>query len=164
MRILGIDPGLTATGFGCVEDRGRDFALVYAGSAAPPAALPLPERLTFLRTQTLDLIRSLAPAAVAVEQLFSHARHPRTAIQMAQARGVILEACAAAAVPVAELAARRVKRAVAGAGDASKGQVGRMVARHLQLDAAPESEHEADALALALCAHFEAAGARKAKP
>ena len=73
---------------------------------------------------------------------------------MAQARGVILEACAEAGTPVLEFPARRVKQAVVGAGGASKDQVSRMVVRHLDLKEPPATQHEADALALALCGHF----------
>ncbi len=154
MKILGIDPGLTGSGFGCVENRGRSYYKSYGDTAAPPAKLPLPERLAAIRNYTLEVLTAVRPEAVAVEMLFSHAEHPKTALQMAQARGVILEACAAAGTPVVEYPARRVKQAVVGAGGASKDQVSRMVIRHLNLKEAPATQHEADALALALCAHF----------
>ncbi len=114
MKILGIDPGLTATGYGCVAPRGRGWERVFAGVVAPDASLPLPQRLAALRRRTAEVVRALAPASVAVEELFAHPRHPGTAIAMAQARGVILEACADAGVVVEEYAARRVKQAVAG--------------------------------------------------
>jgi crossover junction endodeoxyribonuclease RuvC len=157
MRVLGIDPGLTGSGFGCVENRGRAYYKLYADTAAPPAALPLPERLAAIRSFTLEVLEALKPESVAVEMLFSHGGHPKTALQMAQARGVILEACAAAGASVVEYAPRRVKQAVVGAGGASKDQVARMVTRHLNLKEVPASQHEADALALALCAHFVSA-------
>lgn len=153
-KILGIDPGLTATGYGCVEANGRDYYALFAATAAPPSSLPLPERLAALRAFTLDVFKKVSPAGVAVEQLFSHAAHPHTAIPMAQARGVILEACAAARVPVWEFAPARVKQAVVGAGGASKSQVAAMVTRLLRLAVPPATQHEADALALALCAHL----------
>lgn len=157
MKILGIDPGLTGSGFGCVENRGRSYYKSYGDTAAPPTKLPLPQRLAAIRNYTLEVLTAVRPEAVAVEMLFSHAEHPKTALQMAQARGVILEACAAAGTPVVEYPARRVKQAVVGAGGASKDQVSRMVIRHLNLKEAPATQHEADALALALCAHFLAA-------
>jgi crossover junction endodeoxyribonuclease RuvC len=154
MKILGIDPGLTGSGFGCVESRGREYYKLYADTAAPPTKLPLPERLAALRNYTLEVLSAVKPEFVAVETLFSHADHPKTGLQMAQARGVILEACAAARMVVNEYAPRRVKQAVVGAGGASKEQVSRMVVRHLNLKEEPATQHEADALALALCAHF----------
>jgi crossover junction endodeoxyribonuclease RuvC len=153
MKILGIDPGLTGTGFGCVESRGRELYPLYAATAAPPADLPLPERLAALRISTLELLNSLKPAAVAVEQIFTHAGHPNTVILLGHARGVLLEACAAAAVPVLEYAPRRIKQAVVGAGGASKEQVSAMVMRLLALPHPPATQHEADALAVAICAH-----------
>jgi crossover junction endodeoxyribonuclease RuvC len=154
MKILGIDPGLAGSGFGCVENRGREYYKLYGDTAAPPAKWPLPERLAAIRNYTLEVLAAVKPEAVAVEMLFSHAEHPKTALQMAHARGVILEACAEARATVLEFAARRVKQAVVGAGGASKDQVSRMVIRHLSLKEPPATEHEADALALALCAHF----------
>jgi crossover junction endodeoxyribonuclease RuvC len=154
MKILGIDPGLAGSGFGCVENRGREYYKLYGDTAAPPAKWPLPERLAAIRNYTLEVLAAVKPEAVAVEMLFSHAEHPKTALQMAHARGVILEACAEARATVLEFAARRVKQAVVGAGGASKDQVSRMVIRHLSLKEPPATEHEADALALALCANF----------
>lgn len=154
MKILGIDPGLVGSGFGCVESRGREYYKLYGDTAAPPAKWPLPERLAAIRNYTLEVLAAVKPEAVAVEMLFSHAEYPKTALQMAHARGVILEACAEARASVLEFAARRVKQAVVGAGGASKDQVSRMVIRHLNLKEPPATEHEADALALALCAHF----------
>jgi len=154
MKILGIDPGLTGSGYGCVESRGREYYKLYADTAAPSPKLPLPQRLAALRNYTLEVLAALKPEFVAVEALFSHAEHPKTGLQMAQARGVILEACAAAGMAVNEYAPRRVKQAVVGAGGASKEQVSRMVVRHLNLKEEPVTQHEADALAVALCAHF----------
>jgi len=154
MKILGIDPGLTNSGFGCVENRGKSYYKLYGDTAAAPVKLPLPQRLAAVRTYTLEVLRAVKPEAVAVEMLFSHAEYPKTALEMAQARGVILEACATAGTPVVEYPARRVKQAVVGAGGASKDQVSRMVSRHLNLKEPPATQHEADALALALCAHF----------
>jgi len=154
MKILGIDPGLTGSGYGCVESRGREFYKLYTDTAAPSPKLPLPQRLAALRNHTLEVLAAVKPEFVAVETLFSHAEHPKTGLQMAQARGVILEACAAAGMAVKEYAPRRVKQAVVGAGGASKEQVFRMVIRHLELKEEPATQHEADALALALCAHF----------
>jgi crossover junction endodeoxyribonuclease RuvC len=154
MKILGIDPGLVGSGFGCVESRGREYYKLYGDTAAPPAKWPLPERLAAIRNYTLEVLAAVKPEVVAVEMLFSHAEYPKTALQMAHARGVILEACAEARASVLEFAARRVKQAVVGAGGASKDQVSRMVIRHLNLKEPPATEHEADALALALCAHF----------
>jgi crossover junction endodeoxyribonuclease RuvC len=156
VKILGVDPGLASTGFGCVENRGREYYAVYAATAAPPADLPLHERLASLRQYAVEVLASLAPAGVAVEQLFSHAGHPQTVILMAHARGVVLEACAAAGIPVYEYAARRVKQAVVGAGGASKAQVAAMVTRLLNLKDPPANQHEADAFAVALCAHLTA--------
>ena len=88
---------------------------------------------------------------VAVEALFSHAEFPKTALQMAQARGVILEACAAAGTVVVEYAPRRVKQAVVGYGRADKVQVQEMVRLILKLDTVPQPDDAADAVAVAVC-------------
>jgi crossover junction endodeoxyribonuclease RuvC len=162
MKVLGIDPGLAGTGFGCVEGRNGAFYSLYADTVVTPGHQSLAERLAALRAYTLEVLGAVKPAFVAVEQVFAHADHPGTVIQMAHARGVILEACAAAGVEVAEFAPRRVKQAVVGTGGASKEQVLRMVVRHLNLQTPPATEHEGDALALALCGHF--ADARRGGP
>lgn len=150
MRVLGVDPGLVATGYGLVEqEQGRLRVLAY-GTLKPPAG-ELADRLCELCRLFEPLLTQLAPEAVALEELYSNYQHPRTAILMGHARGVICLEAGRRGVPVVSYAASEVKRAVTGTGRATKEQVGAMVAAQLGPLSPPPDEHGGDALALALC-------------
>jgi len=151
MRVLGIDPGLQATGYGLLHTRGARARVVEAGVLRTDERQPLEARLRRLHDLARELFRELAPETIAVEDLYSHYRHPVTAILMGHARGVILLAAAEAAVPVVSYGATRIKKSLTGTGRASKGQVQRMVQSTLGLKALPEPPDVADALAVALC-------------
>ena len=151
-RILGIDPGLKVTGYGAIDLTGRDVAVVEAGVIESDPQAPLAERLARLAAELSALLAELTPDLAAVEKLYAHYRHPRTAILMGHARGVILSTCAAAGVSVRDLPSTMVKRALTGNGHASKQQVQKAVAVHCALQAVPEPPDVADALAIALCA------------
>ena len=153
MRILGIDPGIERTGYGVVELAAGVGAprLVEAGIIRTRPADPLPARLAEIRTGLAAVIEEFKPDAVAVEELYSHYAHPRTAILMGHARGVALLAAAEAGVPLTSYAATHIKKALVGAGHASKEQVQRAIQSIFHLKEAPQPPDVADALAAALC-------------
>jgi crossover junction endodeoxyribonuclease RuvC len=150
VRVLGIDPGTAACGYGIVhEDHGRlravDFGWWHTSSGEPPAA-----RLRTIFEGVQELIELHGPDAVALEESFVGA-DARTALSVGQARGAVLVACALAAVDCREYPPATVKQAVCGYGRAQKDQVQRMVKTILGLRAAPTPHHAADALAVAIC-------------
>jgi crossover junction endodeoxyribonuclease RuvC len=148
--VLGVDPGLTRCGYGCVADEhGREIA-VAAGIITTEPHLPLPERLAELRSELVALVHELQPAVVVVERVFFQT-NARTAMSVGQASGIALVSAAEAGCPVVEYSANEVKLAVAGYGAATKEQVQRMVAELLRLPELPRPPDVADALALALC-------------
>ena len=149
MRILGIDPGSTAMGWGVVDVEGKTPAHVAHGVLRPPRAAALSTRLAFLYAELGEVIAAHAPETAVVEKVFV-ATNPHSALVLGQARGCALAALGAANLEVAEVAAREIKQAVVGSGAAEKRQVQAMVARLLHLDAPPPSD-AADALAAALC-------------
>ncbi len=156
MRILGVDPGLQRTGFGCLDvdpDRPTDApALVDAGVVRLPPKRPVAFRLEMLERELTALIADLRPTAAAVEALFAHYAHPRTAITMAHARGVILLVLERAGLQPLELPPNEVKKATTGHGHATKRQMQLAVQTLLALPEIPEPEDVADALAIAAAA------------
>jgi crossover junction endodeoxyribonuclease RuvC len=149
MLILGIDPGLRVTGYGLVAlVRGRP-ALREAGVLRMKSRGELPERLLELFTSLAGLLEDTNPDRVAVEQLYAHYKHPRTAILMGHARGAILLAAAQRQLPVTNLASTLVKRTITGNGHASKIQVQRAVAMLCKLPTPPDPPDVADAIAIA---------------
>jgi crossover junction endodeoxyribonuclease RuvC len=161
VRILGIDPGSVVTGYGVVERRGAEVRHVAHGTVRPPRGAALAARLAAIHEGVRDVIEAHAPDAVVVEQVFVSA-NARSALVLGQARGVAVAAAALAGLPVDELAAQEVKRAVVGQGAAPKLQVQRMVQRLLALPRAP-SQDAADALAAALCRAHEGPFARRSR-
>jgi crossover junction endodeoxyribonuclease RuvC len=149
MRILGIDPGSSATGYGVVERAAGRLRHLGHGTLRTPRGAPLPDRLAELHAGLAGVIRVFAPDAAAVEQVFV-AASPRAALVLGQARGVALAAAAAAGLEVFEYGTRAIKLAVAGSGAAGKTEVQRMVGLLLRLGEAPSSD-AADALATAIC-------------
>jgi crossover junction endodeoxyribonuclease RuvC len=147
MRVLGIDPGSSATGFGLIERKAGAMRHLRHGVLRPPRGADLAERLDFLHRELLAIVAHEAPEIAVVERVFV-AANPRSALVLGQARGAILASLGAAGVPVAELAARQVKKAVTGSGATGKAQMQMMVAKLLSLDVAPPTD-AADALALA---------------
>ena len=160
MRVLGIDPGTRLTGFGCVEgDVARPtivdagvFRLVPKSGKAPSVA----DRLAELERDMCELLERVNPEAAAVEALFSHYKHPATAVVMAHARGVILLCLKRAGVGVIELPPASVKRAMTGSGAAGKAQVQAAVASVFRLPGPPEPADVADALAIGFAAMIRA--------
>jgi crossover junction endodeoxyribonuclease RuvC len=150
MRILGIDPGLVATGYGMIVAEGDRMECLAAGVIRPNSTA-LDCRLLQIHTELTALLHEFIPDAMALEDLFTVYNHPKTAVLMGHARGVICLAAAQRAVPVINIAPTEVKRAVTGHGHASKEQVQRMVQGLLRLPALPTPDHVSDALAMAIC-------------
>lgn len=150
-RILGIDPGLNVTGYGLVETSPNGVQLVEAGVIRSSAKRSLAARVLELHRGVVEVIESLRPAAVAIEELYSHYERPKTAILMGHARGVIVLAAAAASVPVHHYAATNVKKMLTGNGRAPKVQMQTAIQREFALPQPPEPADVADALAIALC-------------
>lgn len=171
MRVVGIDPGLRLTGYGCVEGSAERPGLVEAGvfrlgksvkggegAKARADAATVSARLEELDRDIREMLGRLRPEAVAVEALFAHYKHPATAIVMGHARGVILLAIRNAGVPLVELRPNEVKKFLTGHGHASKEQMQDAVRSHLGLLVRPEPADVADAIAIALCAAWRIGG------
>jgi len=151
MFVLGIDPGVSRCGYGCVEGgTGVAPRVVGVGVLTTPTTDPLPQRLAELDRELRALIAEFGPAAVAVERVFFQV-NARTAMSVGQASGLALAAAAQAGCEVAQYTPNEVKQAVAGYGSAPKEQVQRMVQSLLGLAEIPRPPDAADALALALC-------------
>lgn len=151
VRILGIDPGLQVCGYACIEANGGEEKLIEAGVLRTFSELTIEQRLNQIAGDIETLLDRFRPEIVAVEQLYSHYTHPRTAILMGHARGVILQKCAEANVAVRSFSATRIKKTVTGNGRASKQQIQRTVQTLLSLAKLPEPADVADAIAAALC-------------
>lgn len=150
MRILGIDPALTVTGYGIIDFKKNKLSLLEAGIVKTSPRQILPERLDKIYRAITRLIFDTKPDVLVLEKLYAHYRHPTTAYLLGQARGVICLVCAEKKIPLFEYAATRVKKAVVGRGFASKYQVQRMVANILNLKSLPKYTDVTDALALAI--------------
>lgn len=150
-RILGVDPGLRVTGYAVLESGPRIVEAGVIQGGVRGGSKDLAVRIRGIHESLLEVIDLFRPAVVAVEQLYAHYAHPRTAILMGHARGVILLAAALRDLPVVSYNATRVKKTVTGSGRASKEQVQRTIQRELGLAAMPEPPDVADALAVALC-------------
>lgn len=148
-RQLGLDPGYGRLGYALVEARGAQWALMDVGVVETSKGLPFEQRLLALQTAVLELCRRWQPAECALETLY-FSKNAKTAMQVAEARGVLRLSLAQAGVPVFEVAPNAVKTAVAGDGAATKAQVGRMVVRLLGLKALPRPDDAADAAAIAI--------------
>jgi crossover junction endodeoxyribonuclease RuvC len=151
MRILGIDPGLRITGYGVIDYRSIRPLLLDGGVIRLTPKTPLADRLVELENELVALLEEHKPQVCAVEQLYSHYAHPRTAILMGHARGVILLAARKRGIQVEQFPANRVKQSVSGHGHASKGQMQRAIQSQWNLPEPPDPPDVADALAVALC-------------
>ena len=159
MIILGLDPSLSSTGYGLIRAEGNRLTHLANGQLKTDAKDPLPRRLAQLATMLDALLADHAPDAAAAEEIFLN-KNPQSTLKLAQARGVVLMTAARSGIDVAEYAARLVKKAVVGAGNADKGQVHFMVQRLLpgvQI-AGPDA---ADALAVAITHAHHLASARR---
>jgi len=148
--VLGVDPGVSRCGYGCVESTRGQTKAIAVGVLTTPPSQPLPERLAALDVDLRELLADLRPDVVAVERLFFQT-NVRTAMSVGQASGLVLAAASQAGCVVTQYTPNEVKQAVAGYGAAGKDQVQRMVQSLLGLAEVPKPADAADALALALC-------------
>ncbi|MAX27370.1 MAG: crossover junction endodeoxyribonuclease RuvC [Phycisphaeraceae bacterium] len=151
MRIIGIDPGLRICGYGCVQiERGAlEPTLVEAGIIKLNTKADIPDRLMQLHEELTDLITEIKPDQMAVEKLYAHYKHPRTAILMGHARGVILLCAKQVKIPVIDLPSTEVKKSFTGYGHASKSQIQLAVQTQYSLPEPPSPPDVADAIAIA---------------
>ena len=161
MIILGIDPGYAIVGWGIIEYSGSRFRTLGYGSIQTKAGVPIVERLELIYRGMRELIEKYHPDQMAIEELF-FTNNQKTAIVVAQARGIILLAAHLAGLQIAEYTPLQVKQAVVGYGRAEKKQVITMVTSFLGLREPPKPDDTADALAIAVC-HAHSAGSRMAK-
>ncbi len=157
LRILGIDPGLQVTGYAVLEARTSGPHVCEAGivkTTEGRKTTDLAPRLRSLYDGIVEIVEQFRPGVVAVEQLYSHYEHPRTAILMAHARGVIFLAAAREDLPLVSYAASRIKKTITGHGRATKEQMQRAIQQELGLPRLPEPHDVADALAAALCHYY----------
>ncbi|MDG2013722.1 MAG: crossover junction endodeoxyribonuclease RuvC [Pirellulaceae bacterium] len=152
-RILGIDPGLNVTGYGVIDFTSpQNIALVEAGIIRGGSSKkPMGTRLMALKRGMEEVIETLNPQIVALEELYSHYARPRTAILMGHARGVFCLTAEAAELTTAHYSATQIKRVITGNGRAPKSQIQTTIGAMLQLDEPPDPPDVADALAIAIC-------------
>jgi crossover junction endodeoxyribonuclease RuvC len=151
MRALGIDPGLVRTGWAIVEPLGSSSVVLAHGVIAPPTSAELPARLAAGARQLRQVLTTYQPDMVALEEVFTAPRHPRSALLMAHMRGAICLVLEEAGVPILALTATTVKQRLTGSGHASKEQVQRMVFRLTGIEPTERMRlDETDAIALAL--------------
>ena len=151
IKVLGIDPGLRVSGYAVVEQRQRQLIVLDAGTIKSDNDSTLDVRLEMLFKEADALLKEHQPDIMAVEELYAHYRHPRTAILMGHARGIFLLAAARAGISVCGFSATRVKKSLTGNGRASKVQIQLAVKTQLNLSRLPTPPDVADALAIAMC-------------
>ena len=160
MRILGIDPGYGITGYSFIDYIGNKFKLVTSGAIKTPANMSFPLRLSEIFTDLNNLIDEYQPDAISVEELFFN-NNAKTAINVAQARGVILVVGCQRNIPTFEYTPLQVKQAVVGYGRADKIQVQKMVQTILKVDKLPKLDDITDSMAIAICHAHSARFAEK---
>jgi crossover junction endodeoxyribonuclease RuvC len=155
-RILGIDPGLHVTGYAVLESGPSRPLVCEAGLIrAPKNGREIACRLLSLYDSLVEILEEFCPDVAVVEQLYAHYAHPRTAILMAHARGVIFLAAGQRGLPVVSYNPTRIKKSITGNGRAPKDQVQRSIQNELNLAKAPEPPDVADALAISLCHYYQ---------
>jgi len=150
-RYLGIDPGLNRTGYALLERSSRGPVLREGGVIRSTAKLSLAQRVYEIGKGMREVIEEFRPQVVAIEQVFSLGRNPKTALLMAHARGAILMTAAENQLPVVHYTPTQIKRLMTGNGRASKQQIQYAIKRELGLNELPEPNDVADAFAVALC-------------
>jgi crossover junction endodeoxyribonuclease RuvC len=158
MIILGIDPGIAIVGYGVIEYTKGKFRLIAMGSIETPAGIDVEERLRMVYDDMCELIDTYRPDEMAIEELFFNTNQ-KTAIAVAEARGVILLSAVQRRVPISEYTPLQVKQSVVGYGRAEKKQVISLVGMILGMENGPKLDDTADALALAIC-HAHTGGSK----
>ena len=151
MRVLGIDPGLNTTGYGLLETGDEKPKLIEAGEIKSTRSLPLEERLYELFTGLEEVLKEFQPDVLVVEELYSHYKHPKTAVIMGHVRGVFFLVAGIAGIPVFSYSATRIKKSLTGAGHADKEQIARMISVSLDCGEIHGRFDVTDAIATALC-------------
>ena len=151
MEVCGVDPGLGTSGYAILTVVDGLPTVREAGICRTDANAELAERLAQIERDFTNIVDQWRPRVMGVEQLYAHYKHPRTAILMGHARGVILAVAARYEVPVRSYSATHVKRFLTGNGRASKSQIQRVIQTTLKLPDVPEPNDVADALAIGLC-------------
>lgn len=149
-RVIGVDPGLTITGFGILDYKGGQIRTVAFGTIKPPVKESLPNRLEYLNSHMTELLEKFEPNAFAIEDTF-FSQNVKSALLLGQARGVLLLAAASKGIPSMDYAPRKIKQSVVGNGAADKTQVQYMVQQILKMDEPPKPLDVSDALAIGLC-------------
>lgn len=150
MRILGIDPGFAITGYSIIDYIGNKFRLITSGAILTEAHTSFPKRLEKIYNDLQQLIAKYKPDSMAIEELFFN-NNAKTAINVAQARGVILVVARLNNIPIYEYTPLQVKQAVVGYGRADKIQVQNMVKMILNEDKLPKLDDTTDSMAMAIC-------------
>lgn len=150
MRIIGIDPGYAIVGFGIIEYEKSRFTTINYGAITTPAGIDFNRRLEIIYADTCQVLDSCKPESLAIEKLYFQ-NNQKTAIDVAEARGVILLAAAQRHIEIHEYTPLEVKKSITGYGKAVKKQVQEMTRRVLHLNEIPKPDDTADALAIAVC-------------
>ncbi len=150
MRILGIDPGLKATGYGLIEYHPNHLKLIETGTIEPRQKDLFQNRIKKIYTLLEEFISQYAPDVLVLEKLYSHHKHPTTVGILGHVRGVICLLCAQKNIELAEHSAKRIRKALSGNGNATKTQIRGVVAKGLNIDEGRLTLDASDALALAL--------------
>lgn len=150
MRILGIDPGYGIVGFGIIDNNLGEINVVDYGVIETDKSLSLPERLNIIEKALIEIFDTYSPQVVAVEELF-YFKNQKTIIQVAEARGVIIQTCYSRCKNIFEYTPLQIKQALTGVGRAEKAQVQFMTKTILNLSSIPKPDDAADALAVAIC-------------
>jgi crossover junction endodeoxyribonuclease RuvC len=153
-KIIGIDPGLSATGFGIVKGMGPNVGSFSFGSINTSKRLSLPHRLDQIFSKILRMLKDEAPEQMIVEDVFSVAKFPKAGMTLSKVTGVILLAGHQVRVPVIEVPVREAKQVLTGNGNASKIQLEKAVRRLLNLKTPIRPYHASDAMGLALLGLF----------
>ena len=155
MKVIGVDPGLRVSGYAVIASRGGEVQVLDAGTIRVDENLSLAQRLKQIYFDADGLLSDHEPDVMGVEELYSHYKHPRTAILMGHARSMFLLAAAQRGIEVRDFSATRIKKSLTGSGRAGKEQMQRAVQTQLQLAELPEPTDVADALAIAMCCFTE---------
>jgi len=150
VRILGIDPGFAITGYSIVDYIGNKFSLIISGAITTKAGTSFPLRLTKIFDDLNEIIENYKPDAISVEELFFN-QNTKTAIQVAEARGVILITGCKKNIPTFEYTPLQIKQAVVGYGRADKSQVQKMIKTILNVKELPKLDDTTDSIAAAIC-------------
>lgn len=149
MKIMGIDPGLRFTGWGLVEFKNNQFFHIANGTIKIPTDIDLSKRLAFIYKELMNIVKNNLPDEVSVEEVFVNV-NPNSTLKLGQARGIAILVPSLLDIPVFEYTPNLIKKSVVGVGHATKDQI-KMMVNVLLNKPKIDSEHSADALAMAIC-------------